>query len=72
MPALLLGLVLAGPVVLVDNVSSEKEVPKSLGATLDPLMCNHFEKAFKWHEFKLLVGIMIVKAFMLFMLVHMH
>ena len=47
MPVLWLGLVLAGPVVLVDNVSSEKEVPKTLGATLDPLMCNHFEKAFK-------------------------
>ena len=47
MPALWLGLVLAGPVVLVDNVSAEKEVPKTLGATLDPLMCNHFEKAFK-------------------------
>ena len=47
MPVLWLGLMLAGPVVLVDNVSSEKEVPKTLGATLDPLMCNHFEKAFK-------------------------
>ena len=47
MPVLWLGLVLAGPVVLVDNVSSEKEVPKTMGATLDPLMCNQFEKSFK-------------------------
>jgi len=47
MPVLWLGLMVAAPVVLVDNVSAEKDVPQSIGATLDPLMCNHFEKAFR-------------------------
>ena len=47
MPALWLSLVVAGNVVLIDNVSSENAVPKTLGATLDPLLCNHFEKALK-------------------------
>lgn len=47
MPVLWLSMILASPVVLVDSVSPEGGVPKAVGATLDPLMCNQLEKALK-------------------------
>ncbi len=45
--AALLSLVLAGPVVLIDNTSSEAGVPKGMAPGIDPLLCVQFEKAFK-------------------------
>ena len=45
--AALFSVLLAGPVVLLDNISAEAKVPATLAATLDPLLCSAFEKSLK-------------------------
>lgn len=50
--AALFSVLLAGPVILLDNISAEAKVPATLAATLDPLLCSTFEKSLKKAKFE--------------------